>query len=157
GLDDAYTYEDAFRGKADLTRSVVVVGAGSIGCEVAVYAAQQGAEVTIVEREEGILAGVDPSVRQRLEELFTELGIKVHTGVEIESAGAGRLEGVARAGGGAFSLGYTTLVLATGRQPDTRLVPVLQGRRPVHLIGDCRQAASILEATRQAVFLAERI
>lgn len=157
GLDDAYTYEDALRGKADLTRSVVVVGAGSIGCEVAVYAAQQGAEVTIVEREQEILAGVDPSVRQRFEELFSELGIQVRTGIEIESAGTSRLEGVSRAGDEAFSLGYETLVFATGRQPDTRLVPVLQGRRPVHLIGDCRQAASILEATRQAVFLAERI
>ena len=50
-----WTYEDAFRGKVDLTGSVVVIGAGSIGCEVAVYAAQQGAEVTIIERENNLL------------------------------------------------------------------------------------------------------
>ena len=151
-----YTYEDAFRGKADLTRSVVVLGAGSIGCEVALYAAQQGASVTIVEREEKWLQGVDPTVLQGFSEAFAEYSISVETGLDVRTVEENRLVAFT-AEGKEVVFNFETLVFATGRKPNLDLANSLSGRRRAHLVGDCVEVASLLEATRRAAFLAERI
>lgn len=151
-----YTYEDAFRGKADLTRSVVVLGAGSIGCEVALYAAQQGASVTIVEREDQWLPNVDPTVKQGFEQAFAQHSIKVETGLDVRSVENNRLVAYT-ADGKEVVHDFETLVFATGRKPNLWLADQLAGRRRAHLVGDCVEVASLLEATRRAAYLAERI
>ena len=47
--------------------------------------------------------------------------------------------------------------MATGVVSERSLADQLSGRANVHLLGDCYQVATILEATDRALFLAERI
>ena len=59
--------------------------------------------------------------------------------------------------GSAPELPEGELVMATGAVSERSLAGQLAGRANVHLLGDCYQVATILEATDRALFLAERI
>lgn len=65
----------------DLPESLIVLGGGFIGCELACMAAQCGARVTIVELLEDILMLLDADVRREVRaHMEKDLGIRVLTG-----------------------------------------------------------------------------
>jgi dihydrolipoamide dehydrogenase len=76
------------RGFLDLTRlpaSMLVLGGGFIGCELACMAAMLGVKVTIVELLEDILLLLDPDVRREVRtHMEKSLGIRVLTGKALE-------------------------------------------------------------------------
>jgi dihydrolipoamide dehydrogenase len=76
------------RGFLDLNRlpaSLLVLGGGFIGCELACMAAMLGVKVTIVELLEDILLLLDPDVRREVRgHLEKSLGIRVLTGKALE-------------------------------------------------------------------------
>ena len=76
----------AFLDLAALPRSIIVMGGGVIGCEFACMAAQLGAEVTIVEMLEEILAPLDTDVRRELKRhMESKLKIRILTGKPLEA------------------------------------------------------------------------
>jgi dihydrolipoamide dehydrogenase len=80
------------RGFLDLTRlpaSMLVLGGGFIGCELACMAAMLGVKVTIVELLEDILLLLDPDVRREVRgHMEKSLGIRVLTGKALEKVAA---------------------------------------------------------------------
>ena len=68
----------------DLPRSLVVLGGGPIGCELAQAIARFGVEVTVVEADDRLLAVEEPESSEVITRLFEAEGITVHTGVEVE-------------------------------------------------------------------------
>ena len=80
------------RGFLDLTRlpkSMLVLGGGFIGCELACMAAMLGVKVTIVELLEDILLLLDPDVRREVRgHMEKNLGIRVLTGKALEKSAA---------------------------------------------------------------------
>lgn len=110
----------AFLDLTALPSSLIVMGGGIIGCELACLAAQLGAKVTVVEMLEDILLMLDRDVRAELRRhMEKELGIRIMAGVKMERVTAvGRGRGVeAEAGGEKLSADY--LLAAVGRVPDT--------------------------------------
>lgn len=69
---------------ADLPSSLIVVGGGPIGCELAQAFARFGSEVTVLEVDDRILAVEEPESSELITALFEREGITVRTGVEIE-------------------------------------------------------------------------
>lgn len=68
--------------KAAKNKRVVVIGGGYIGLETAASLKKMGGDVTVLEREERILARVAPRELARFfQKLHTENGVKIHTGV----------------------------------------------------------------------------
>ncbi len=65
--------------------SMVIVGGGIIGCELACVYAAVGTKVTIVEALERIISTEDKWVSQLLEREFKKLGIAVLTGQKVTS------------------------------------------------------------------------
>ena len=63
-----------------MPKSVLVVGAGAIGCEFAYFFNAFGVEVTLVEMADRILPIEDNDVSESLQTSFKRQGIKVHTG-----------------------------------------------------------------------------
>ena len=63
-----------------MPKSVLVVGAGAIGCECAYFFNAFGVEVTLVEMADRILPIEDNDVSESLQTSFKRQGIKVHTG-----------------------------------------------------------------------------
>jgi pyruvate/2-oxoglutarate dehydrogenase complex dihydrolipoamide dehydrogenase (E3) component len=117
GLADApyWTNRDAVR-LAELPSSLVVVGGGPIGCELAQVYARFGVRVTVLQHGPRLLANDEPEAAELLARVFTGEGIRVLTGVELQSASYGD---------GAFTLG-----LDTGETLTSEKVLVAAGRVP---------------------------
>ncbi|MCX6936221.1 MAG: dihydrolipoyl dehydrogenase, partial [Verrucomicrobia bacterium] len=109
------------RGFLDLDKlpaSMIVLGGGFIGCELACLAAVLGVKVTIVELLEDILLLLDPDVRREVRaQMESHLGIRVLTGKALEKIVA-NAEGVTGNFGDEV-LKADLLLCAIGRKPVT--------------------------------------
>jgi dihydrolipoamide dehydrogenase len=77
--------DDALRLNA-LPESMIIVGAGAIGCEFASMLSEFGVKVTIVELKERAVATEDLEISEILEREFRKKKITLITGVKIEKA-----------------------------------------------------------------------
>jgi pyruvate/2-oxoglutarate dehydrogenase complex dihydrolipoamide dehydrogenase (E3) component len=108
-----WTNRDATRSHK-VPQSLVVMGGGPVGCELAQFYSRMGSRVTMVERGERLLARVHPDAGEVIAETFREEGIDLRLGVALERAEPGiRLH---------LSDGSTVegerLLVATGRRPN---------------------------------------
>lgn len=96
--------------------SVLIVGAGAVGCEFASFYAALGRSVTLVEMLPEILPGEDPSAVRLLRSAMRKGGVDVRTGTRVESIEAD---------------GETVrTVLSDGDEVETGRVLLAMGRRP---------------------------
>ena len=115
GLDSVeyWTNRDATRTHR-VPRSLVVMGGGPVGAELAQFFSRMGAQVTIVERGDHLLGRVHSDAGDLLAELFREEGIDVRVGVGIE-----RVEpGIRLHLSDGSTLESERLLIATGRRPN---------------------------------------
>ncbi len=109
------------RGFLDIDKlpgSLIVLGGGFIGCELACMAAMLGVKVTIVELLEDILLLLDPDVRREVRgHMEKNLGIRVLTGKALEKIAADAKE--VRGNFGDEVLQADLLLSAVGRKPVT--------------------------------------
>lgn len=86
GLDDTpyWTNRDAVK-LEQLPGSIIVIGGGAIGAELAQAFARFGVRVTVLEVAERILAPEEPEASAVVTKVFGDEGIQVLTGVTIES------------------------------------------------------------------------
>jgi pyruvate/2-oxoglutarate dehydrogenase complex dihydrolipoamide dehydrogenase (E3) component len=99
--------------------SLIVLGGGAVGCELAQAWATLGAEVTLVEALSRLLPGEEPFASELLEQSMSHLGIDVRTATKATEA--------ARSADGTFILTLEgddaitgdELLVAVGRKPHT--------------------------------------
>ncbi|MBJ7600568.1 MAG: pyridine nucleotide-disulfide oxidoreductase [Candidatus Nephthysia bennettiae] len=120
GLDGVqyWTNREAIEAE-QLPESLLVMGGGAIGAELAQAFARFGVRVTVVEAADRILALEEPEAGEVLAGVFEREGIEVLTSARVESAATG--EGVTRltlAGG--KTVEAERLLVATGRRPNLR-------------------------------------
>jgi pyruvate/2-oxoglutarate dehydrogenase complex dihydrolipoamide dehydrogenase (E3) component len=86
GLADTpyWTNRDAVR-LTELPSSLLVIGGGAIGCELAQVMALFGVRVTLLEAADRLVALEEPEASAALEKAFGAAGIQVHTGASIGS------------------------------------------------------------------------
>ncbi len=115
GLDSVeyWTNREATR-THKVPQSLVVMGGGPVGVELAQFFSRMGSHVTIVERGDHLLGRVHPDAGELLAGLFREEGIDVRTGVGIE-----RVEtGIQLHLSDGSTLETERLLVATGRRPN---------------------------------------
>src|SRR6478736_3057332 len=117
GLADTpyWTNRDAVR-VTELPGSLVVVGGGPIGCELAQAFARFGVQVTVVQHGPRLVPADEPEAADLLARVFAEEGIRVLTGVELQWA--------------AYADGGFILDLDSGEQLRADKVLVAAGRTP---------------------------
>jgi 2-enoate reductase len=138
---------DVLLGRKKAGERVVVAGGGLVGCETAVYLAQKGKRVTVVEALEEIMPDVFEANKQYLYKMLAEDGVSVLTNtnlVRISEHGAvvenkyHRFEAELKA---------DTIILALGLKPETDVLKALQGKvKELYSIGDCERPAKIIDA-----------
>ena len=101
-----------------LPQKLLIVGGGVIGCEFACMMQALGVEVTVVEMLPQILPNLDGQIAQLLTKILTKRGVKVFTGIKIESLTLGGLGAIAKLGNGE-SIDTERVLVATGRRPNT--------------------------------------
>jgi dihydrolipoamide dehydrogenase len=110
--------------KADLPKSIAIVGAGAVGSEFASLFHDLGVSVTLLEYLPGIVPLEDRDVSTALERSFTRRGIKVVTRARFDVAAMkvgddGVSLTVGPEGGKAEELRVEQLLVATGRAANT--------------------------------------
>jgi dihydrolipoamide dehydrogenase len=108
----------AFLNINKLPATMIVLGGGFIGCELACMAAMLGVKVTIVELLEDILLLLDPDVRREVRaHMEKNLGIRVLTGKALDKISADAKS--VRGNFGDETLSADLLLCAVGRKPVT--------------------------------------
>jgi pyruvate/2-oxoglutarate dehydrogenase complex dihydrolipoamide dehydrogenase (E3) component len=113
-LDGIWTNREA-TGVKEIPASLLILGGGPVGVEMAQAFARMGAKVTIVEGEEGLLPREAPEVGEALAEGLAAQGIRLRLGAFASSASRD----------GEYILGFDDgeqlraekLLVATGRRP----------------------------------------
>ena len=165
------------RGFLDLQKlpaSLIVMGGGYIGCELACLAAALGVKVTIVELLEDVLMLLDPDVRREVKKhMEQKLGMRILTGKALEKIQADASGVTAEVGG--EKLSADLLLVAVGRKPVTNgleleraglktnergFIPVDEFNRTavanIFAIGDVNGGMQLAHAaTSQAIIAAE--
>jgi dihydrolipoamide dehydrogenase len=100
-------------------KSIVILGAGAIGCEFAYFFNAFGAKVTILEMLPQILPVEDAEVAEFLKRSFTKQGIEIHTDTKVEKTEVGD-KGVKLtvAGGKTFEADHLLVAIGVEAQLD---------------------------------------
>jgi len=116
------TSREALEWKA-LPKSLLVVGAGAIGLEMATIYSRLGVPTVVLEVMPTILPGSDKEMCARLERILKQQGIKVLTEMRIESAdlqgGPVKLSGTSMRDKKPFAFEAEKVLLAVGRKPNS--------------------------------------
>ncbi len=122
----------------ELPQSLLVVGAGAIGLEMATIYSRLGVPVTVLEMMPTVLPGGDREMCARMERIFKMQGLSVLTEMRIEAAdikpGRVRLAGVCTRDQKPFAFEAEKVLVAVGRRPNSdtfqtagAVVPVERG------------------------------
>src|SRR5260370_16447475 len=104
----------------ELPRSLIIIGGGYIALELGQMFHRFGVEVTILERNEQLLAhGYEPGVGKTIGEVFEKEGVRVLTRVPVRSVRQDREETIVSADvdGNAPEIRFANLLFPTARHP----------------------------------------
>ena len=100
----------------EVPASVVILGGGPVGVELGQMLRRYGAEVTLVESHERLLAREDPGASEMLADVLREEGIRLRLGSRAEAVARRDGDRVVRLDSGEEVAGQE-LVVAIGREP----------------------------------------
>jgi dihydrolipoamide dehydrogenase len=100
-------------------KSIIIVGAGAVGCEFADVFNAFGSQVTLIDVMPAILPLEDADSSKEVERAFKKRGITVLTGAKISNAKVGKdsVSMTVDAGGSKSDLKADIVLVATGRAP----------------------------------------
>ncbi|HJQ00033.1 MAG TPA: NAD(P)/FAD-dependent oxidoreductase [Jatrophihabitans sp.] len=96
--------------------SLLVIGGGAVGCELAQGLARFGVHVTLFEGGERILAPEEPEAARLVAKVFQREGIELHTGVKISRVGPDGDRGVVLELSDGRLITAERLLIAAGRR-----------------------------------------
>ncbi len=122
GLDSVpYLTNESLFELAELPESLVILGGGPIGCEMAQAFARLGSKVTVIDQADRILPRDDPKSASVLFNALKAEGIEFHLGSTVEEVS--RVDGGiicdVKTPLGAITLRSSHFLVAAGRQPNT--------------------------------------
>lgn len=185
GGEIVITAEDALSGLVPLGRNVVIIGAGGVACEVAIYAARKGAmspeaavflaeyavlpaeealglarrgerQVTLVRRGPSVGETLGRSTRWVILQELKKLGVRTITGAQYVEINKEGL--VIQLDGRDELLEADTIVLAAGYEVDPGLADKWREAAPeVHVIGDARSPQKGIDAIFDGAVIGRKI
>jgi len=150
---------DVLRGACEVGARVLIVGGGLVGCELALYLADQGKDVTVVEMQDMIAPDLNPISRLGLIAKLNEKGVRALPGTHVVEIGKSHVEVLDRAGVRTRIEGVD-VVLACGFVPNDTLYQELASSGKVHnvyRIGDCVTPRTIMAAIHEGASVAREI
>ncbi len=168
GIEDAPVMSgvDALLHPEALGHRVLVIGGGYVGCEMAIGAAQDGHEVTVLEALPDILSAggsVPMQNSMMIRALLDQEHVTVLTGQSVISADASGVSVAAT--GGAIDEGGTprhldadTVVVSIGYHPRASFADEIQARGiEVHEVGDGRRVGTVSTSVTDAYAVARTL
>lgn len=120
GLDAAPTWtSDQALTATERPASLLVLGGGAVGCELAQVHARFGTRVVLVDTADQLLGREEASIARLLEQVLRDDGVDVRLGVGLDSAEAADGGALCRLSDGS-RLQVERVLVATGREPATK-------------------------------------
>ena len=142
---------------ASIGPSVLIIGAGLVGLELAIHLGDLGKEVVVVEMADAINDGGNSIHAVAVQVQLDRLKIPVVLGTRAVSINGNGLTGLGP-DGQEVHFRADTVIHATGQRPRWNVVHALSDAAPyVQFIGDCQSARVIADATRDAFYAARNI
>ncbi|MCQ5386042.1 FAD-dependent oxidoreductase [Hungatella hathewayi] len=150
---------EVLTGEKDCGDTTVVIGGGLVGCETALWLAEQGKHVTIVEALDRLMAVNGPlchANKDMLERLIPYRGVKTVTSASVTGYRNGILSLVC--GDEEREIACDSVILAVGYQEEDSLYRQLEFDVPeLYLLGDARKVSNIMYAIWDAFEVANHI
>lgn len=159
--DDArvYTAAQVLTKEKDAGNTTVIVGGGLVGCETALWLAQQGKKVTLVEAMDRIMAVNGPlchANKDMLEALLPYHSVEIVEGAKVQ----GYQDGTVRVecADGVREIPCDSVTLSVGYREEDSLYHALEFDVPeIYLLGDARKVSNIMYAIWDAFEVANHI
>jgi NADPH-dependent 2,4-dienoyl-CoA reductase/sulfur reductase-like enzyme len=150
---------DVDMGKVPTGKTVIVAGAGLTGCETALYLAQLGKDVMIIDliNESDIAKDTTLVSKMTLLEMLQEHGVVFRTEVNLaEITDKGVIVEVGD--GDRTDIPADNVILSLGVRPRLEAVQAFQGlAREVYVVGDCSRPRNLMSAIHDAFTVAAEI
>jgi 2-enoate reductase len=157
--EKVYAAEQVLTGVKDPGNTVVVVGGGLVGCELALDLAMKGKKVTIVEALDKIMAVNGPlcsANKEMLEKLLPFHGVAIQCGARVTGYRDGIL--TATVGEETKTFPADSVVLCVGYRSESALYQTIAKKvDECYLLGDARKVANIMYAIWDAFEVANHI
>ena len=140
------TATDVLLGRKEVGESVVVLGGGLVGSETALYLAQQGKRVTIVEILGSVARDMFAINRMHLLVLLADADVRILTETSVAEITDDSVTLVDK-DGKRSKLANDTVVLALGLKSNRELEEALGDKVPeTYVIGDCVEPRKVMDA-----------
>lgn len=151
GQDNVVSARDVLAGR-EVGRKAVIIGGGLVGIETALFLAEQGREVVLVEMLEDIASDAGPLNSVRLKEEIKKQSVQVRRNTSFAGIEENRVK--LRSAGGEEQITADTLILAIGSVADDKVYKALQERvelfrGELYRVGDCVSPRNLLEAIHE--------
>lgn len=154
-----YTATDALLGKTPIGERVTVVGGGLVGCETALWLAQEGKHVTIVEALDRLMAVNKPLCHansEMLQRLLPFHGVETLVSSSVQKYENGKL--LVKTPQGEQQLDCDTVILSVGFREDRGVFDAWENSaKEIYLLGDAKKVANIMYAVWDAFEVANHI
>jgi pyruvate/2-oxoglutarate dehydrogenase complex dihydrolipoamide dehydrogenase (E3) component len=151
GINRSHVYQaiDVYKNPSLVKGRVVILGAGFVGTELAIYLKEFGIDAEIIEMLGGINDGGNSTHKNAVVDMITQKNIPIHfktKAVEITADGI-KCQGPE----GEVFYKADAVILAVGMRPlQDEALKFSRDAKDFYIIGECRKAANILYATSTA-------
>ncbi len=136
---------------------VAVIGGGNVGCEVAIFLAERGAQVVLLEMLPYVAHGIPRLLGKAVKDLLKNRGVQILTGRKVVRVEEYRLVCEDAEKRESF-LSVDRVVLAAGAKPKDDLAKSLKPLiAETYLIGDCLEPRKAVEAIYEGAKVAHQL
>jgi pyruvate/2-oxoglutarate dehydrogenase complex dihydrolipoamide dehydrogenase (E3) component len=151
GINRIHVYQaiDVYKNPSLVKGKVVILGAGFVGTELAIYLKEFGIDAEIVEMLGGISDGGNSTHKNAISDMITQKKIPIHFNTKaVEITGDGVK---CQSPDGEVFYEADAVIHAVGMRPlYDEALKFSRCAKDFHMIGECRKAANILYATSTA-------